>query len=434
MSDNYQAVNDTEFTRPPIRKKWRARFHVMNSVWEGTKVVTTKSSTEQVRRANSVLILRTLRKYGAQSHTQIISETNLASATVSAITAELAKAGVIAHSEQAAGGGRGRPRVLFEPARSAGYLATIAISSEVIQFSLIDYSGRLLDRFDEARGKDDGDVVSFVKALQHNLQRLTERSNIPDAKVLAISISSKGIVDAHGPTLKWSPIFGSNQVDFAEIFAKYKKASVMLCNETLLVADALAAREKRSLDGLAVLSLGHSIGLGVVTFSPDRAVVTAPNFGHMLHVPDGAKCRCGANGCVEAYAGFYAILRTAFEVPKDTIPAKFVPIPAVDKIAENARRGDRMAAFAFRQAGVALGTGLSRLLSLYGLMPIIITGPGIRYYDLLQSGLESGLNQAHVVRMQGMPEITIEFNELELVYDGHLGRSLNIMDERIIGL
>ncbi len=396
--------------------------------------MTTKSSTEQVRRANSVLILRTLRKHGALSHTQIISETNLASATVSAITAELARAGVIEHSEQSTGGGRGRPRVLFEPSRSAGYLVTVAISSEVMQFSLVDYSGRLLDRFDEMRGRDDGDIASFIETLQRGLQRLAERSNIPGGKILAISISSKGIVDAHGPTLKWSPIFGSNQIDFAQIFARYEKASVMLCNETLLVADALASHEKRTLDGLAVLSLGHSIGLGVVTFSPDRAIATAPNFGHMLHVPDGAKCRCGADGCVEAYAGFYAILRTAFEVPNDTIPAKFVPIPAVDKIADNARRGDRMAAFAFRQAGVALGTGLSRLLSLFGLMPIVITGPGTRYYELLQSGLESGLKQAHVVRMQGMPEITTELNEPELVYEGHIGRSLNIMDERIIGL
>src|SRR3546814_12418462 len=42
-------------------------------------------------------------------------------------------------------------------------------------------------------------------------------------------------------------------------------------------------------------------------------------FGHMLHIPGGAMCRCGARGCIEAYAGFYAVLRTAFEVPLDTV-------------------------------------------------------------------------------------------------------------------
>jgi predicted NBD/HSP70 family sugar kinase len=97
-----------------------------------------------------------------------------------------------------------------------------------------------------------------------------------------------------------------------------------------------------------------------------------------------------AKGCIEAYAGFYAILRMAFEVPLDTIPAKFVPISELDKIAARARQGHRMSAFAFRQAGIALGNGLSRLLSLTERMPVAITGQGTRYYDLLRRGSKRG--------------------------------------------
>lgn len=399
------------------------------------KVVQTRTSTEFLRRTNSILILRALRKNGALSHTEIISQTSLASATVSAITAELSQAGIIEHSEQHAPGGRGRPRVLFEPARDCGYLVTIAISSDVIQFSLVDYSGRLIDRFDEARSSQDtDDTALFVETLQHCLQRILERSKLSGDRILAISISSKGIVDAQAPILKWSPIFGEHQIDFSRAFEHCRNASILLCNETYLVASALGSRMHDVKGGLVALSLGHSIGLGVVLASQDEPVVLAPNFGHMLHVPDGAKCRCGSKGCVEAYAGFYAILRTAFEVPKDTIPAKFVPLQELDKIADNASRGDRMAGFAFRQAGVALGNGLSRLLSLYGFMPIIITGPGTRYFELMRSGLEDGLKQAHITRMQGMPDITLNTNEPELVFAGHTQHSLAIMDERIIGM
>src|SRR5690606_2152234 len=168
--------------------------------------------------------------------------------------------------------------------------------------------------------------------------------------------------------------------------------------------------------------------------SPGDVEISAPGFGHMLHIPGGAMCRCGARGCIEAYAGFYAVLRTAFEVPLDTVPAKFVPLAEVDKIAVLARQGDRMAAFAFRQAGIALGNGISRLLSLYGHMPVFITGPGMRYYDLLQSGVREGLEQAQVVRLAGMPRLDVVADEAALVYEGHLGLVFSILDRDIVTL
>jgi predicted NBD/HSP70 family sugar kinase len=103
----------------------------------------------------------------------------------------------------------------------------------------------------------------------------------------------------------------------------------------------------------------------------------------------------------------------------------------MDKIATSARQGNRMAGYAFRQAGIALGNGLSRLLSLYDRMPIHITGPGTRYFDLLQRGIDEGLEQSHEVRLQGKPEISVIFDEQRLVFDGHLDRALTDMDHDI---
>lgn len=184
---------------------------------------------------------------------------------------------------------------------------------------------------------------------------------------------------------------------------------------------------------LAALSLGHSIGLGVARDRGEgHAAVEAPNFGHMLHMPDGALCRCGAKGCVEAYCGFYGILRTTFEVPTNTIPAKFVPIGEVDKIAASARAGNRMAAFAFRQAGLALGNGLSRLFSLHGPMRVFVTGPGTRFFDLLKTSIQDGMMQTNAIRIGGMPQITIEPDEQSLVFDGHMGLALSRLDGDIL--
>jgi predicted NBD/HSP70 family sugar kinase len=397
----------------------------------------TKSSTELVRQRNSVLLLATLRRHGPLAHTEISDFTRLSSATVSAITADLEKAQVIEKSEHQAASGRGRPRVLLRQRRDCGYLIVVIISSDAVQYSLVDYSGKLIDRFSEERSHDPDGAGRFVNGVRAGLERILSRSRIEREKVLLISISSKGLVNSSEPVLVWSPIFGSDQIDFELALKPEWKAKVILDNETLLVAAALGAREENvkgaDFRSLAALSLGHSIGLGIVRRTTHGGhEVSAPNFGHMLHMANGGLCRCGTRGCIEAYAGFYAILRTAFEVPLDTIPAKFVPVAELDKIAARARQGHRISGFAFRQAGLALGNGLSRMLSLTERMPIAITGPGTRYYDLLRQGIEEGLGQSHMVRMEGMPELRVVADEQILVFEGHLNRALAVIDEDIV--
>ncbi|TCS04625.1 ROK family transcriptional regulator [Rhizobium sp. BK418] len=397
----------------------------------------TKSSTELVRQRNSVLVLATLRRHGALAHTEISDFTRLSSATVSAITADLEKAQIIEKSEQQAASGRGRPRVLLRQRRDCGYLIVVIISSDAVQYSLVDYAGKLIDRFSEERSHDPAGAARFVNGVRAGLERILSRSRIEREKVLLISISSKGLVNSAEPVLIWSPIFGNDRIDFESALKPEWQAKVILDNETLLVAAALGAREENvkgaDFRSLAALSLGHSIGLGIIRrTSHGGREVSAPNFGHMLHMANGGLCRCGTRGCIEAYAGFYAILRTAFEVPLDTIPAKFVPLAELDKIAARARQGHRISGFAFRQAGLALGNGLSRMLSLTERMPIAITGPGTRFYDLMRQGIEEGLGQSHVVRMEGMPEIRVVADEQNLVFEGHLNRALAVIDEDIV--
>jgi predicted NBD/HSP70 family sugar kinase len=401
--------------------------------------IAAKASPELVRQQNNVLVLSALRRHGRLAHTEIAELVGLSSATVSAITADLERAAVIKRIESLPAMGRGRPRILFSQQHVFGYLALVVISSDSLQYSLVDYAGTLLDRFTTARAPVTPD--RFLADLKGGLQRLRARSSISEERLLFVSVSSKGIVDPERPVLLWSPVFGAQPVDFSRAAAPGTR--IALNNETLLVASALLDKEDKRLAGvgargpagqtrLAALSLGHSIGLGIArSATAGQAEVSAPNFSHMLHAPDGALCRCGARGCIEAYAGFYAILREAFGVPADKPPANFVPLPEVEKIASQARRGGRQAIRAFRQAGLALGNGLSRVISLHGSMPIFVAGAGAQFWDLLQGGLMEGLESSHAVRLGGLPEITVVPEEAALVIDGHLAFAFGAIDQDV---
>ncbi|WP_429924731.1 ROK family protein [Agrobacterium vitis] len=395
-----------------------------------------KSSTEQIRRQNSALVLAALRVEQAMSHTQIAAVTGLASATVTAITSELEQAGVIERHEQQIAGARGRPRVALSRRRDFAYVMSVRISSDRVHYALSDFRGTLMDRFEEPRPLDVS-AAGFIDGLGRNLARLASRSKLEPEKVAVVSVSSKGIVDAGGARLLWTPVFGQQPLDLKAGLGDFEKAMALLSNETLLVAHGLSRRmdaQDGTFRGLIALSLGHSIGLGIARPVPDGTVaVSAPNFGHMLNTADSKLCRCGARGCIEASAGFYGILRMAFEVRPDTIPAKFVPITEMDKIALSARQGNRMAQYAFRQAGLALGQGLSRVFSLHETLPVIITGPGTRYYDLLAQGIEEGLAQSLQVRLDGAPSISLIGDEADLVQEGHVDHALRAIDERLFG-
>lgn len=392
------------------------------------------ASTELVRQKNSLSVMAALRLHGSLSHTDMSSFTGLASATVSAITMELERAGLILRKEQLAATGRGRPRILFAPRGAFCHVAIVIISSDSVQYSLVDYAGKLVDRFTEQRLA--AEKGTFGGAILAGLARLADRSRIDRHYILQISISSKGLVDAAAATLVWSPVLGNERIDFRQLLSADGRNRVTLNNETLLAAKAIRMREQTkdepAPEALVTLSLGHSIGLGIARSAGGTIEVSAPNFGHMLHLADGALCRCGTKGCIEAYSGFYAILRSAFEAPPQAEPAKFVPIAEVDKIAASARAGARMARFAFRTAGLALGNGLSRLFSLHGHMPVFVTGPGTRYFDLLESGLHAGLAQSQAVRFGGMPKISIAPDEPELVFEGHMEHALSAADDYIL--
>ena len=397
-----------------------------------------KAGNETLRIQNRALVLSTMRELGPVAHTEISEWSGLASATVSAITAELLQQKVILRQEQSPASGRGRPRVSFVQNPHCAYIAAIRIVYDAVEYSLVDYSGTLKDRFEIKRKPGDNDQQEFIADFIEGLDRLAQRSDLKPAQILTISITTKGLVARGAPILLWSPVFDDRKIDFESILRPKWQGRITLTNETRFAARAVAEnyRQKNRQDSYgdhATLSLDHSIGLGIASHeSSGRIRSIAPPFGHMVHQPDGPLCRCGSRGCIEAYSGFYGILRTAFEVEPTTIPAKFIPLEEIEKIARKARQGDRMAAYAFRQAGDVIGMGLSRLHSFMGTMPVTITGPGARFSDLMMPGMEAHIKSNLQVRFDTMPDLAIENDEAALIYQGNVGTSLGELDTNVI--
>lgn len=397
-----------------------------------------KASSDTLRTHNRALVLSTMRQLGPVSHTEISDWSGLSSASVSAITHELELQKIIVRQEQKTGSGRGRPRVAFIQNPTCAFIAAVRIVYNMVEYSLVDYSGVLKDRFEIKRDFANQNKQVFIESFMGGLNRLAERSNLDHSQILTISITSKGLVKRGAPILLWSPVFDNESIDFEKLLRPQWPGHISLTNETRFAARAVAERARKSnrhhhYGDHATLSLDHSIGLGIAgADGAGKARSFAPPFGHMVHNPDGPLCRCGSRGCIEAYSGFYGILRTAFEVAPSTIPAKFIPSEEMEKIAQRARQGDQMAAYAFRQAGDVLGMGLSRLHSFLGTMPITITGTGAKFLDLMLPSIEHHIKNNLQVRFEDMPSLTVDTDESSLIYEGNVQASLSELDTNVI--
>jgi predicted NBD/HSP70 family sugar kinase len=165
---------------------------------------------------------------------------------------------------------------------------------------------------------------------------------------------------------------------------------------------------------VATVFVGSTVAMGV-TFRGQimgRGDEGATEFGHMNHAPNGALCRCGMRGCIEAYAADYAILRNAYSVPETAPPAPAVPAQQYEMLAQRAETGDRSATHAFHLAGRAIGFGLSRMLAIYDPSHILIVGPGARALELMRPEIDQAILSSLVGRINGSPQT---LNDIDLV-------------------
>jgi predicted NBD/HSP70 family sugar kinase len=124
------------------------------------------------------------------------------------------------------------------------------------------------------------------------------------------------------------------------------------------------------------------------------------------------------------------VLRAAFSVPDNTPPAPAVPPAQFAQLIARANRGDRATTQAFRLAGRAIGYGLSRLLAVFDPDTVVIAGPGVHAFHLMQEELTAALGASLVAKMNGAPEIRTLADESEPIFNGLMLHTLSDIDEK----
>ncbi|KGF68257.1 hypothetical protein LL06_17610 [Hoeflea sp. BAL378] len=378
--------------------------------------------SDDMRRRNRLRIIEIVRRGGTVSRGEIAQAASLSPATVSTISSELIAEGVLIgrSAETGASVGRGRPSVGLSVNPQFRHAVLIILKIGAVNVAIVDYSGKVIAREHFHLDMANVSMEDFRRTLITEIRQTWDASGLPASQLGGISIGVQGTTDIAGLKLLRSPMTPLTDIPMAFWLEQEFGAPTRLANDCDLIARALNWRyPERYSDNFAAILLAHGVGMGL--FLRGRIIngtqSSGTEFGHMLHQTDGALCRCGSRGCIEADAGDYAILRRYRGKRPDVKPDSHVEPAEIFRIAEAARKGDALAAAAFASAGRALGSGLAGIFALVDPFRVAFVGHGAAAFDLMEPALREVLRNSNASAASDIP-VDLYVDEMPLVLDG----------------
>ena len=139
---------------------------------------------------------------------------------------------------------------------------------------------------------------------------------------------------------------------------------------------------------------------------------TAGEFGHQTILPDGPRCNCGNNGCLESLARADAIAAACGQ-------------PGAEESVAAARAGDPRAQQGLIEVGRYLGIGASNVVVLVGVDRIVVGGGIAAAGDILLDPLRQELaRRVHVADVDRVQVVGAELG----IWAGAIGAALFAAD------
>ena len=328
-------------------------------------------------------VLEHVRAHGESSRARLVEATGLGRSVVTQHVDSLLAYGLIAEDGLGPSTGGRAPRLLRFRA-DAGYLLVADLGATSTDVALADLSGEVL-----VHRAEPSDISAGPDAVLTRVERLFDRC-VQEAGALPGSLWGIGI-GVPGPVEFGSgrpispPIMpGWDGYRLRERFAD-RNVPVWVDNDVNVMAlGELEAGCGRGVKNFVFVKIGTGIGAGIVVDGRIHrgAQGSAGDVGH-IHVQAGDReviCRCGMNGCLEAFAGGAALARdakaAALEGRSETLRAMLDEkgfLEAAD-VAFASTHGDRTSVELMTEAGRLIGQMLTGIVNFFNPSLIVIGG------------------------------------------------------------
>ena len=331
---------------------------------------------------NRVVILNTIRQFGPISRADVARRTGLAVGTVTGLTGELIKNGLIYEKQEGASSG-GRPPILLALQPDGVYVVGLKLTEDHITMALTNLDADVVDRTTIRLTQTDISAVADCAAA--GITGLLQNADIPTGRLIGVGIGLAGIVDTERGVCRSSPILGWKNVPFASLVEQRTNFPVYLDNDvnTLTLVEKLYGIG-RGKDHFLIITVGRGVGLGIVANGQIyRGLGGAGEFAHIVIDASGYVCDCGQRGCLQTFVGDPWLLRRAAE--------RLLNVASIDEFSAAAHAGNPIALDILNSAAETLGSGVAMLANVLNPQLLIFSGEGMRYGELLLAPLRTAL-------------------------------------------
>ena len=329
-------------------------------------------------------VFERVRAAGMVARVQLAKDLGVSPASVTSATSELIEAGLIEEvmAPREDGQGRGRPAQALGVRPGAYRVAGMKLSDREHTAVIVDFAGNLLADHVISRPPGAMTMPEMLDTIERLLDNVCAKAGMARADLSGVGIGVPGFVDSEGGMVFWSSTLTERAQPLAAAVQVRLGIPVAIDNDANLVALAeLWFGSGRVLSDFAVVTIEHGVGMGLVInhriYRGARGL--GMELGHTKVQLDGALCRCGQRGCLEAYVADYALAReasTALNFGHREAP----PIGILlESLYDHAKAGNTAARSIFRRAGRYLAVGLSNVINLFDPALIILSGERMRY-------------------------------------------------------
>ena len=356
-------------------------------------------------------VFEAVRAAGRIPRVEVARQLGVSPGSVTAAAAELLQSGYLHEVAALPAGGvsRGRPPVALAVQPCSGYVAGLKISDAGHSAVIHDFAGGQVAALTlpaEALRIDRAQVPALVEAL---LDEVTARAGLSRDDLAAVGLGLPGFVESGDGVVLWSPFVEGRTMPLAAEVSDRIGLPVLIDNDANLVTLAeLWFGSGRSVSNFAVVTIEYGVGMGLVLenrlYRGARGLGT--ELGHTKVQLDGALCRCGQRGCVEAYVADYALVREA-STALGLQPGRTSAAAMLETLYDRAKGGNQAARSIFRRAGRYLAVALGNVVNLFDPEMILLSGDRMRYDYLYADEVLAEMLQLSIQVDRPAPQVRI---------------------------
>jgi len=330
-------------------------------------------------------VFECVRAAGLIARVDVAKELSISPASVTAISADLIEAGLItevATPRRAGEPGRGRPPVALGVKSGARHVVGIKLSDLNDSAIVMDFAGGHMAEAAVPRQALTRDVADIIDEVEVLLDAATTAAGLDRSAIAGVGLGLPGVIDHQSGQVLWSPLIRQGGVPLQSALCDRLGLPVHIDNDANLVTMAeLWFGAGRALSDFAVVTIEHGLGMGLVLNhrlyrgTKGRGM----EIGHTKVQLDGALCRCGRRGCLEAYVADYALIREARIALNLGNRGVKSPQILLESLYDHAKAGNQAARAIFSRAGRYLALGLANVINIFDPNLILLSGERLRY-------------------------------------------------------